>query len=254
MCDLMACLAAQSITHYGSPLPCSSATYTIILPLTSHHHPGVSLTPAFCACLLTGHLCWFLPGFDCFHPKSKQQSKSSDHCHSPGRCVMASEDAHAQEVAVRRVRSTGDIHVLRNPERAHIYDLARHHPSPPTSPPYQTQSNQRAYLDARRSAQVAQPASLYMSNNAAPTTPPPPRQSDNQDRTRPGQPSTDSSLDPFIVKILRFFGVGRRASRERRLLISLIWKLSWGFMQVRHRCPLPKYHCCGAFVYRVFSS
>ncbi|KDR75897.1 hypothetical protein GALMADRAFT_68821 [Galerina marginata CBS 339.88] len=37
---------------------------------------------------------------------------------------------------------------------------------------------------------------------------------------------------PLYVRLMMYFGVGRRASHARKSLVSLIWNVSWGFLQV----------------------
>ena len=53
---------------------------------------------------------------------------------------------------------------------------------------------------------------------------PPPAHHDDAPETEPYQTR--------LGRILAFFGYGRRASKARRALVSLVWNLGWGFIQL----------------------
>ncbi|KAF8161091.1 hypothetical protein B0H34DRAFT_788231 [Crassisporium funariophilum] len=46
---------------------------------------------------------------------------------------------------------------------------------------------------------------------------------------RPAQPQHNTSL---YVRVMTYFGLGRRASHARKSLVSVIWNLCWGFVQI----------------------
>ncbi|KAF4620323.1 hypothetical protein D9613_000687 [Agrocybe pediades] len=136
----------------------------------------------------------------------------------------ADSPTQLQESALRRVRSTGDIPIAR-PERAHLADSS---PLPPSQRPHFV-SSRSSHVPS--SNIVITSAGQPASSSARPTLP---RQSNNQNSPRANRSSAaadEASLDSFPIRLLSFFGVGRRASRRRKILSSLIWKLSWGFVQ-----------------------
>lgn len=60
----------------------------------------------------------------------------------------------------------------------------------------------------------------------------------------PPTPPVEADLPPLIIpeeglppyttwygRTMAFFGYGRRSSKARRELVTLIWNLSWGFVQ-----------------------
>ena len=51
----------------------------------------------------------------------------------------------------------------------------------------------------------------------------------------PDPPTESPQAQPYrtwYARMMAFFGYGRRASKARRELVSLIWNLCWGFVQV----------------------
>ena len=126
--------------------------------------------------------------------------------------------SETQDGVLRRVRSAGDL--PRRPERAYIHSSSR--VSESTSNPYD-------FACRPRSAQIIPTTSSL-----------PPLQQDtnaNSSLTLHTQNPTLELQPPIAlhVKILSFFGLGRRATRERKLLVSVIWNILWGFVQVRFR-------------------
>jgi hypothetical protein len=135
---------------------------------------------------------------------------------------------------LRRVRSVGDL--PRRPERAHVHSTIQMSES--TSDPYNFDSNEAPGIrfslppTARTVPPTTSSLPLQLDTNANPSSPTLPIQT-----TTPGlgpQPPPNIAL-PLGVRILTFFGLGRRATRARKSLVSVIWNISWGFIQVRFR-------------------
>ncbi|KAF7981866.1 hypothetical protein HWV62_31423 [Athelia sp. TMB] len=116
------------------------------------------------------------------------------------------EDA-ATSFDLRRTMSTGDIPssaAVPRPPRAHA--PGRHRHPTPTSP----------------LALAAVGGTGTNPTHAHPA--PPPAHHDDAPETEPYQTR--------LGRILAFFGYGRRASKARRALVSLVWNLGWGFIQL----------------------
>lgn len=60
-----------------------------------------------------------------------------------------------------------------------------------------------------------------------------------EDHSRPVQPTPRQHNLSLYTKTMAYFGYGRAASRTRRELVSLIWNLGWGFVQVCRTIPHP---------------
>ena len=142
--------------------------------------------------------------------------------------------SEAQDV-LRRVRSVGDL--PRRPERAHVHSAMM---SESTSDPYTFDNNEAPGIQSSSppTARITPPTTsslppLQLDTNANPSSPTLPTQT-----TTPGlglQPQSSNIALPLRVRILSFFGLGRRATRERKSLVSVIWSISWGFLQVSFR-------------------
>lgn len=139
--------------------------------------------------------------------------------------------SEAQDGVLRRVRSVGDL--PRRPERAHVHSTIRMSES--TLDPYNFDSNE---APGKRSsspiARIVPPTisslpPLQLDTDANPSPPTLPTQT-----TTPG-PQPQPPNIPLRVRILSFFGLGRRATRARKSLVSAIWNISWGFLQVSFR-------------------
>ena len=138
--------------------------------------------------------------------------------------------SEAQDV-LRRVRSVGDL--PRRPERAHVHSTTRMSDS--TSDPYNFDSIEAPGIrSSSPTARIVPPTTslppLQLGTNADPSSPTSPTQT-----TIPvlgPQPQSPNIPLPLRVRILAFFGLGRRATRARKSLVSVIWNISWGFIQV----------------------
>lgn len=136
--------------------------------------------------------------------------------------------SEAQDGVVRRVRSVGDL--PRHPERAHVHSTLRMSESP--SDPHNFDGSDAPRIRSSPPAARIIPQSLpplQLDTNANPSPPTLPTQT-----TTPGaQPQPPNTA--LRVRILSFFGLGRRATRARKSLVSVIWNISWGFLQVSLR-------------------
>jgi hypothetical protein len=136
-----------------------------------------------------------------------------------------------QDGVLRRVRSVGDM--PRRPERAHVHSTIRMSES--TSNPYNFDSNEAPGIrSSPPTARIFLPTTSslpprQLDTNANPSPPTLPTQT-----TTPG-PQPQPPNIPLRVRILTFFGLGRRATRARKSLVSVIWNISWGFLQVSFR-------------------
>ena len=143
--------------------------------------------------------------------------------------------SEAQDGVLRRVRSAGDL--SRRPERALVHSTIRMSES--TSDPYNFDSNEASGLrSSSPTTRIVPPTSsppLQLDTNTIPSPPTLPTQT-----TTPG-PQPQPPNIPLRVRILTFFGLGRRATRARKSLVSVIWNISWGFLQVSFRFT-PFYH------------
>ena len=140
--------------------------------------------------------------------------------------------SEAQDGVLRRVRSVGDL--PRRPERAHVHSAIRMSES--ISNPYNFDSHEAPEIQSSPpTARIAPPTTsslplLQLDTNADPTL--------STHTTIPvldPQPQLPSVALPLRVRILTFFGLGRRATRARKSLVSVIWNISWGFLQVTFR-------------------
>lgn len=129
--------------------------------------------------------------------------------------------SEAQDGVLRRVRSVGDL--PRRPERAYIHSSLR--PLESTSDPYDFDSNETPRIRSMPPTVSSLPR-LQLDTNADPSPP----TLHTQTTTHGPQPQI-----ALHVKILTFFGLGRRATRARKSLVSVIRNISWGFVQVRFR-------------------
>ncbi|KAF9027795.1 hypothetical protein BDP27DRAFT_926620 [Rhodocollybia butyracea] len=68
--------------------------------------------------------------------------------------------------------------------------------------------------------------------NTAPAPPPPLVTQTNTIPTQPPQGPAFSTNRSTITKLFLFFGYGPGASRTRRVLVSFIWTIAWGFAQM----------------------
>jgi hypothetical protein len=160
-------------------------------------------------------------------------------------------DAPASASELRRIRSTGDIaHAQRwNPPESWrpVVEGARrtrmHVPSRSVGGPPLPQSRPMGQ-SSTTVVGTADPST------AAPSQPQPPQPIITVDaHIRPTWPtsappsSVNTMPDPHpplrrqhnrshYTRIMAFFGYGRTASRARRMIVSLLWNLSWGFVQV----------------------
>ena len=142
--------------------------------------------------------------------------------------------SEVQDGVLRRVRSVGDL--PRRPERAHVHSTLRMSES--TSDPYNIDSNEAPRIRSSPPTARIVPSTtlsltpLQLDTNANPSSQTLPTQT-----TTPGlQPQPPNTL---CVRILTFFGLGRRATRARRSLVSVIWNMSWGFLQVSFKFTPP---------------
>ena len=139
----------------------------------------------------------------------------------------------AQDGVLRRVRSVGDL--PRRPERAHVHSTIRMSES--TSDPYNFDSNEPPGIrSSPPTARIVPPTTsslppLQLETNANPSSPTLPMQTPSLGP----QPQPPNIPLPLRVRILTFFGLGRRATRARKSLVSVIWNISWGFLQVSFR-------------------
>jgi hypothetical protein len=140
--------------------------------------------------------------------------------------------SEVQDGVLRRVRSVGDL--PRRPERAHVHSTTRMSES--ISDPYNFDSIEAPGIQSSLpTARIAPPttSSLPLDTNANPSSSTLPTQT-----TTPSldpQPQSPNIALPLRVRILTFFGLGRRATRARKSLVSVIWNISWGFLQVTFR-------------------
>lgn len=136
--------------------------------------------------------------------------------------------SEAQDGVLRRVHSVGDL--PRRPEWAYIHSPLRAAQS--TSDPYDFNTHEAPRIRSLPPiTQITLPTasslpSLRLNTNADPSPPPLHTQT-----TIPG-PQPQIALR---VRILTFFGLGRNATRARKSLVSAIWNILWGFVQVRFR-------------------
>ena len=136
--------------------------------------------------------------------------------------------SEAQDGVLRRVRSVGDL--PRHPERAHVHSTLRMSEST-----YNFDSNEAPTIrSSPPTAQFVPPTTsslppLQLDTNANPSPPTLPTQP-----TTPG-PQPQPPNMALSARILTFFGLGRRATRARKSLVSVIWNISWGFLQVSFR-------------------
>ena len=143
--------------------------------------------------------------------------------------------SEAQDGVLRRVRSVGDL--PRRPERAHVHSTIRNSES--ISDPYNFDSSETPGIQSSPpTARIPPPTTsslplLQLDTNTNPSSPTLPTQT-----TTPvldPQPQSPNIALPLRVRILTFFGLGRRATRARKSLVSVIWNISWGFLQVTFR-------------------
>lgn len=133
---------------------------------------------------------------------------------------------------LRRVRSVGDL--PRRPERAHVHSTLRMSES--TSDPYNFDSNEPPAIRSsspptpRFVPPSLPPLQLDTNTSVNPSSPTLPIQ--NTIPTLGPQPQSPNIILPLRVRLLAFFGLGRRATRARKSLVSVIWNISWGFLQV----------------------
>jgi hypothetical protein len=134
--------------------------------------------------------------------------------------------SEAQDGVLRRVRSVGDL--PRQPERPHLHSTLRS-----TSDLYNVDSNEAPRIGSLPpTAQIVPPT----------TSSSPPLQLDTNSnfssQTLPTQtttPVTQPQPPNLRVRKLSFFRLRRRATRARKSLVSVIWNISWGFLQVSFR-------------------
>ena len=146
--------------------------------------------------------------------------------------------SEAQDV-LRRVRSVGDL--PRRPERAHVHSTLRMSES--TSNPYNFDSYEPPEILRSSSPPTARIAPSTPTTSSSPplqlgTNPGPSSPTLHTQTTTPslGSQSQPPNLAlPLGVRVLTFFGLGRRATRARKSLVSVIWNISWGFLQVCFR-------------------
>jgi len=141
--------------------------------------------------------------------------------------------SEAQDGAIRRVRSVGDL--PRRPERAHIHSSLR--ASESTSEPYDFDIDEAPRTIPASTPVVPTTTSslppLQLDTPSLPTLPTQTTASSHQDS--PPQPHNTA----LHVRVLTYLGLGRRATRARKALVSLIWSVTWGFAQVRSRFIFP---------------
>lgn len=136
---------------------------------------------------------------------------------------------------LRRVRSVGDL--PRRPERAHVHSTI-HRMSGSTTHPYNFDSNGPPAIPsssptprlAPQTTSSLPPLQLDTNPTAIPSSPTLPIQSTTP--TLGPQPQSPNITLPLRVRLLAFFGLGRRATRARKSLVSVIWNILWGFIQV----------------------
>ncbi|KAJ6499905.1 hypothetical protein C8R47DRAFT_970689 [Mycena vitilis] len=146
--------------------------------------------------------------------------------------------------SLRRIRSAGDMPVSstpRSPEpvlfrpsrhsESHVQSLDPNLPIHDASsgvntvpaPPAMTRSPNSAGLAIERARSTIAPIPENFVALPAPPPPPPPAATH--------APLPTHNLSSYS-RIMTFFGYGRGASRDRKLLVSLWYNLSWGFVQI----------------------
>lgn len=116
--------------------------------------------------------------------------------------------------SLRRTQSTGDIHP---PARARL--STSHHRSEQDGRNFNVSSS----LTAEGTAEDT-PRNPWFTPN---TTGPP-----GQQQSRGSSTSTSQQHLPLIPRLKAFFGIGPDASKTRKALVSAVWSLSYGFVQV----------------------
>lgn len=130
--------------------------------------------------------------------------------------------SETQDGALRKVRSVGDLPLL--PERAHVHSSLR----PPDS---STSDFEAPRIRSTPSTPIVPSTTssllpLQLNPNVNPS---PPTQAPAPAHQNPLPQPQNTALH---VRVLAYFGLGRRATRARKALVSLIWNISWGFLQV----------------------
>ncbi|KAJ7170545.1 hypothetical protein C8R43DRAFT_874950 [Mycena crocata] len=129
--------------------------------------------------------------------------------------------------SLRRIRSAGDMPVsstIPSPEPArfqpsrysesHVPNVTIHDASSSAAPSMRRSPNSAGLvIEHMRSTAPPIPEEIPVASPAPPPPPPPP-------------------LPTHYSRIMTFFGYGRGASRARKLLVSLWYNLTWGFVQV----------------------
>lgn len=146
---------------------------------------------------------------------------------------MASVDVRAEDPRLRRVRSLGDIPIpppppsharpsLRTLESAHNYDphISLNTPDRSNVPSSFQMLQINPDMIAGPGGSSSTPTTQVSSGSA--TTAPPTPQSQQPQRTYGSR----------YHRTLAFFGLGRGASRARKVLFSFVWNIVWGFCQV----------------------
>jgi hypothetical protein len=143
--------------------------------------------------------------------------------------------SEAQDV-LRRVRSVGDL--PRRPERAHVHSTIRMSECISDHGNFDSNEAPGIRSSSPPTARVVPPTTsslppLRLDTDADPSSPTLPNQT-----TTPGlgpQPQSPIIAQSSGMRILTFLGLGRRATRERKSLVSVIWSISWGLLQVSFR-------------------
>ena len=143
--------------------------------------------------------------------------------------------SEVQDGALRKVRSVGDL--PHSPETVHVHSSLRLSESTPES--YDFDSNQSPRIRSVPSTAPPPTTSslppLQLDRNTIQPLPALPTQT-----TPPGHQSPPPQSHVALhVRVLSYFGLGRRATRARKSLVSLIWNLSSGFVQVCFRFISP---------------
>ncbi|KAF8906535.1 hypothetical protein CPB84DRAFT_1726177 [Gymnopilus junonius] len=155
---------------------------------------------------------------------------------------MATQDTLPQDGVLRRIRSDGDI--PSRPERAHIRTnrgISESTGDHQAGHSRQISSNLASPIVARHQSPSSIPSTptnlstwsppLSSARSIPPIQPPQgtPPSADQQSTTR--AQAIPHNI-PLYVRLMMYFGIGRNASYARKSLVSLIWNISWGFLQV----------------------
>lgn len=106
-----------------------------------------------------------------------------------------------------------------------------------TSDPYDFDSEPPGirFAPSHSVAPIVPPSTSQLDTNVNSSSPGLPPQTTSPVHQNP--PSQPHNL-PLYVRLLTYFGLGRRATRQRRSLVSAMWSISWGFLQVCFRFAL----------------